>query len=139
MTDPLTVLGTVAAASQLAGHIIKTTIFISDFYSNIQDAPEWIRKQDAQVKQLINIARLIIQNPSVQTDSVASILGTCLRTARKLKEVLQKSLVIPKDGKIRKFQKGLMAIINEKDIITLFENLEREKSSLILCIQVCDS
>jgi hypothetical protein len=135
MTEPVTVFGAVTAASALAGQVIQTIIFISDFYSNVQDAPEWIHKQDVHVEQLINVARLIIQNPSVQTDSVASILETCLRESGKLREVLQKSLVIPKDGKIRKFQKCLMAGIKEKEIIKLFENLEREKSSLMLCIQ----
>jgi hypothetical protein len=58
--DPLAVLGAVAAATQLVEQGIKITQFLSKLYSKIQDAPESVRKHFVYVKQLIDIARLII-------------------------------------------------------------------------------
>jgi hypothetical protein len=55
------VLGALAAASQLIEQGLKITIFISDLYAKVRDAPESIRKQSVQVKQLTDIARLIKQ------------------------------------------------------------------------------
>jgi hypothetical protein len=140
--DPLTVLGAAAAASQFIAYGIKLTKSISQFYSfysKVYNAPGSICKKTIQVEQLIDLARLIIQNPSLQKESVASILRTCLTGAEEIQRILEKVSVTDKDGKIKRILKALAATVKEKDIIALFNNLEREKSSLALCIQGIDS
>jgi hypothetical protein len=104
-----------------------------------KEAPDTIRKQTAQVEQLINLARLIIQTPSLQKDSIASVLGTCLRTAEQCLASLKKEFMTDKDGKLKKAQKLFSALLKEKEIGRVFDDLEKEKTSLILCITAIDS
>ena len=133
------VLCALAAASQLIEQGLKIGTFISDLYSKVRDAPESIRKQSVQVEQLINIAKLIEHNPSLQIDSVGSILRNCTGEAEKLKEILENISTATGDGKARKLWKALDGVAKEKRILALFANLEREKSSLALCIETIDA
>jgi hypothetical protein len=138
MADPLTILSAVSASSQIAEHLIAASLAIYNFCLKIQRAPQSIRKQIMHVEQLTSIARLIIQNPGLQTDSVASVLETCLREVEELRRLLEKSLASERSHVI-KFQKAFFAVMNEKKVIALFQRLEREKVSLTLCIQEVDS
>jgi hypothetical protein len=137
--DPLSLLGAVAAASQLVAQGIQITFILSDLCLKAKEAPDTIRKQTAQVEQLINLARLIIQTPSLQKDSIASVLGTCLRTAEQCLASLKKEFMTDKDGKLKKAQKLFSALLKEKEIGRVFDDLEKEKTSLILCITAIDS
>ncbi|KAF4637077.1 hypothetical protein G7Y89_g980 [Cudoniella acicularis] len=137
--DPLTLLGAVAAASQFVEQGIKITQLLRELYSKVQEAPEHVRKQIVHIEQLIDIAGLIIQNPSLQKDSVASILGTCLRQAVDIQNLLKRVSVADKDGRLKKTQKSFVAVMKEKELGVLFEGLEREKSALALCIQESNS
>jgi hypothetical protein len=132
-------LGTVAATSQLIEQGLKIAISISDLYSKVRDAPESIRKQSVQVEHLIDIAKLIERNPPLQTDLVESILRNCVGEAEKLLETLANISTAAGDGKVRKLWKALDAMAKEKRILALLANLEREKSSLALCIKTIDS
>lgn len=139
MADPVTILGAAAAATQLLQQGFQITKFICELYSRIQDAPESIRKQVMQIEQLTDLARLIIQNPSLQTASVTSILSTCLWNAAEVQGILKKVSATTKDGQLKKVQKALTAVMKEKGIFALFNNLEREKSLLTLYIQEIDA
>jgi hypothetical protein len=133
------VLGALAAASQLTEQCLNVAIFISDLYSKVRDAPESIRKQSVQIEQLIDIVRLIEHNPPLQTDLVWSILRSCAGEAEKLKEILANISTAAGDGKVRKLWKALDGVAKKKRILALFAILEREKSSLALCIETIDS
>jgi hypothetical protein len=138
MADPLSVLGAVAAASQLLEQGANVTTFLWGLYSKIKHAPESIRKQIIQVEQLLGLSRLFLQHPSLQKDSVASILGTCLLRAQEFQNFLKKILVTDTDGRFKKLKKSFEAVMKEKEIIVLFDHLEKEKTSLMLCIQEID-
>jgi hypothetical protein len=133
------VLGALAAASQLTEQSIQIAIFISNLYSKVRDAPESIRKQSVQLEQLIDIAKLIGHNPPLQTDLVGSVLHNCVGEAEKLQEILANVSTAAGDGKVKKLWKALDGVAKEKRILALFANLEREKSSLALCIKTIDS
>ena len=133
------VLGALAAASQLAEQSLKIAIFVSDLYSKVRDALESIRKHSAQLEQLTDIAKLIEHHPPLQTDLVGSILRSCVGEAEKLQEILANISTAAGDGKVRKFWRALGQVAEEKRILALFANLEREKSSLVLCIETIDS
>jgi hypothetical protein len=133
------VLGALAAASQLAEQSLNIAIFISKLYSKVRDAPESIRKQSVQLEQLIDIAKLIEHNPLLQTDLMGSILRNCVSEAEELQEILANISTAAGDGKIRELWKALDGVAKEKRILALFANLEREKSSLALCIKTIDS
>ena len=139
MADPLSILGAAAAAGQFVEQGINLTKFLWDLYSKMQDAPESVRKQIVQIEQLLGLSRLFLQNPTLQTAAVASILGTCLQRAQEFQKVLVGVAVTGSDGRFVKIKKSLDAVMKDKKITALFENLEREKSALMLCIQEIDS
>ena len=128
-----------AAASQLAEQGIKVISFISDLYEKIRDAPESIRKQTVQVEQLIDIARLIEHNPSLQTNAIKSLLQSCQTEALQLLDILWKVLAAADDGRARRLWKTVDGIRKEKKILRHLGKLVQEKSSLALCIATIDS
>ena len=132
------VLGALAAASQLAEQGLKITGAIYDLYRKVRDAPESIRQQSVQVEQLIDIAKLIKKNPSLQTDPVSSILKSCSNEARDLLHILRG--VTPAGGAYRpeNIWRALAAVSKEKTIVAHLANLERGKSALALCIETID-
>jgi len=136
--DPLTILGGTAAASQLLQQGANITKFLWDLYSKMKDSPAANRRQTIQIEQLLDLSRLFLQNASLQTDSVASILGTCLLQAQQFQQVLKKVAVTSSDGQLKTLKKSFEAVMKEREIVQLFDNLEREKSSLMLCIQQID-
>lgn len=137
--EVLSFLGTLAAASQLVEQSIKVVNFISDLYTKVHDAPESIKEQIVQIEQLVGIATLIRQIPSLQTDySVASSLHRCQNEAKELIDIFLKLSVVPGDGKAKKLRKTLDWISKEKKILGHLRKLEQEKSSLVLCIATID-
>jgi hypothetical protein len=139
MAEALAVLGAVSAASALAEQSIKIIRFLSDLPTKVRDAPASIQNQVVQVQQLVEIARLIEHNPSLQTSGIASILGTCGREAQQLLDVLWKLSVAAEDGRAKKLWKAIDGMKKEKDILAHLDGLEREKSALTLCISSIDS
>jgi NB-ARC domain len=139
MLDPVSILGAMAAASQLIEQSGKMVLFFSELYWKVQDTPDLIRKQKIHIEQLILLSQLIKENPSLQTAPIASILQSCLKAAQPLSEALTKISVSDADGKSKRIQKVISALIKEKHISASLGDLEREKNSLILCIQEIDS
>lgn len=123
-------LSALAAASQLAEQVLKIAVFISE----IRDAPESIRKQSVQLQQLIGIARLIENNPSLQTSEVRSVLLSCIGEAKELQEILAEISTAAGDGKVREVWKAVVGRSKEKEILNHLSSIERGKSSLELCI-----
>jgi len=132
MADPLTALGAIAATAQLAEQVIKVSGLIYELYTNIQQAAKIIGSRVLAVNRLIGISRLIMTNAALQTEAIALVLSTCLSTAAKLKSVLEKM-------KGNRLKQAVLVMAKEKEIIGMFDDLEKEKSSLMLCIQEVDS
>src|SRR5277367_1604529 len=124
MADPLSILGAIAAASQLAQQAFEIIKFFSDLYAKIQDAGESIRTRMLHIEQLIDISKLIAKTPTLQTTTIQSVLVTCLRTTIALREVLQK-LSSDEEGQVKRIMKRVMAVRKEDKIMTLLDNIER--------------
>ena len=139
MAEALGVLGAIAAASQTAQQCFDIIKMIYSLYSKINDAPNSIRLQIGLVEQLVTITSLIEPNKSLQTDLMASLLKTCLETTRQLLDELSKISTSARDGKVRRFLKGLVALVVEEKLQGLFAQLEQRKSSLLLCIETVDA
>ena len=139
MADPLTALGATAAICQIAVQLVQSTISITEFLKKLKNAPDLVRKQNAHVEQLNGIARLIIQNASLQTDSISSMLESCLHQAEELRRLFLKDTINGTDGSFVKLQKALTSAMNDKKAQKMFSQLEREKTLLMLCIQEIDS
>lgn len=137
--DPVTALGVAAAGAQFAGQIINITLSIAKFYSDLKEVPEVVRKQLVHVNQLAGISRLIIQNTGLQTKSIESVLRTSMHVISKIEQELIKVLGDSNDRKLQKIRNSVLAVMKKETFAKLFEDLEREKVSLILCIQEIDS
>ncbi|TVY82636.1 hypothetical protein LSUE1_G002836 [Lachnellula suecica] len=139
MADPLPALGAAATALQmveLGGNIIK---FTYELYSKIEEAPQQIQRQLAQIKQIIKICELIARDEGLQKDSIASMLGSCILYAREFQRLLLQVPAEKGDGSPKRKRKAVEAVMKEKEVAELFVNLEREKSSLALSIADIDS
>jgi hypothetical protein len=78
----------VASAVQLADACLKIATYAVNLFSRVRDAPETIQKRLEEVNQLIEIARLIEHNPSLQTPLIASVLNRARADADQLFKIL---------------------------------------------------
>jgi hypothetical protein len=138
MADPLSILGAIAAASQLAQQAFEIIKFFDDLYAKIQDAGESIRTRMLHIEQLIDISKLIAKTPTLQATAIQSVLVTCLRTTITLRGILQE-LSSDKEGLLRRIMKAVKAVRKEDKIMILLDNIERDKSALALCIHQIDA
>jgi hypothetical protein len=68
-----------------------------------------------------------------------SCLDSCTHRIEEFQQLLEKIDVDVSDNKWKRLRKSFEAVLKEKEVIELFTNLEREKSSLVLCIAEIDS
>ena len=137
--DPLTALGAIAAASQLAEQGYNLIKFIKDVCSKVHEAPEASQRQLAQIEQVITLADLIKETPSLQKDDLLPVIDGCLARSRELLVVLQNLCVNENEGKWKRFKSSWSAVMKEKKVISQFRDLEQQKSLLALRIQAIDS
>jgi hypothetical protein len=133
------ILGAVASAVQLADTCMKIAICAIDLFSRVRDAPETIRKRIVAVEQLVEIARLIQHNPSLQTSLIASVLNRARADADQLFEILTKIDAQLTAGKVVKYWKALEGVTKEKRILAMCDRLQENKASLTLYIASINS
>ncbi|THV54036.1 hypothetical protein BGAL_0036g00170 [Botrytis galanthina] len=136
--DPLSILGAIAASSQIAQQSYDAIKFLNDIKTQMQNGPKKIRGQIQHIEQLINLLALVIKNTSLQTSEVYSVVKTCSDSAKDIKDSLESYLATPDEGKRVKFRKAFTAVRSEKKISSMIADLEREKSLLSLHIQKID-
>ena len=91
------------------------------------------------MKTLGDIARLIGSKSHLQTEEVKVILERCLKAAGALRDILQR-LFAEEDGPaIKRWAKSVGGLVMERKVLELMQNLEREKTALVLCIASIDS
>lgn len=130
-------LGAAAAGLQLGVAAFKTVNYLVDLKSKIEDGPEHIRGQTEQVDQLIALTSLFEQNMTIQPQTKSS-LDACLAKSRHIKEVLDGLTFEERDRKRVKLRRGVAMGLREKELHNLFDELEAEKTALILRIQKID-
>lgn len=139
MVDPLSALGAAAAAGQFAEQLITVIVSVIEFYNKVKDAPETTRQQLLHINQLGGICRLILQNPALQHASIASVLRTCLAQVQDIQQQLWVVVTNKNDDRVDKIKKALMAAMKDKKFDKLFEELEKQKATLLLCIAEIDA
>jgi len=68
-----------------------------------------------------------------------SCLDSCTHRIEEFQQLLEQIAVDVSDSKWKRLRKSFEAVLKEKEVIELLVNLEREKSSLVLCIAEIDS
>ncbi|TGO69307.1 hypothetical protein BELL_0780g00030 [Botrytis elliptica] len=136
--DPLSILGAIAASSQIAQQSYDAIKFLNDIKTQMQNGPKKIRGQIQHIEQFINLLALVIKNTSLQTSEVYSVVKTCSNSAKDIKDSLESYLATPDEAKRVKLRKAFTAVRSEKKISSMIADLEREKSLLSLHIQKID-
>lgn len=136
--DPLTVEGALAGTAQLVQQGIGLIKFLSDLCSKLAAAAEELRHQSEQIRQLLDLLYLFLQTPALQKDFIAAILIMCVQTAARLEKRLTKLVANDGETRVIKWKKSLQFVMADKKLNGIFDELEREKNSLILGIQQID-
>lgn len=129
------IVGLLASASQLALYSIKITNSISEIYRRFQDAPKRIQKHLEHITQLADTAQLIKQHHSLQTINIDKQVRTTLNQAKTVSAILDQITSDHAHGSVRKYWKILKGQ-KEKEILGNLDQLEKEKSSLLLSISL---
>jgi hypothetical protein len=119
--DPLTVLGAASSAAQLLQQGTQIVKFLYDLRLKMKEAPEKIQRQSCQVQQLSLFLELFLHNTSLQKDSVALVLDTCLQRSQELQSYLDDMSPDKAKGRLRKFRKAFKSVVKERDTAVLFD------------------
>lgn len=129
------VLGIVAAASQLNQQVIGIVRLVQ----SIREAPATVLGQITSLNQLAHVAENIKANTSYQSPQVADILISISTKAEGILTTLKKILAKPHDGKVLTFKKSLIAVWNDESITRTLNEIERDKTTLALCLSQIDA
>lgn len=129
------VLGVVAAASQLAEHIIGIVRLVQC----IRDAPATVLSQTTSLSQLAHVVESIKTNASYQSPQVADILTSINTKAEAISTTLKRVRANHPDGKVIAFKKSLIAVWNDESITGNLNQIERDKTTLALCLTQIDA
>lgn len=132
------VIGAISSVAQLVDLCFRVTQSLFDLLSTVRRIPEVMKQRRANVEQLQEILRMIRDCPVLQTANIGQVLGSMATKLQTLRRILQK-LINTSDKGIKKHCRALFGAIQEKRIISLFNELESDKTMLILCIVNVDS
>lgn len=129
------VVGILASTAQLITYILRISTYFEEICRKVQGAGQEFKKHNGQIKQLTVIAEDVKRHPLLQTDAIHSHVKALLVDAETLCTILDQAKAEYGKGLIRKV---LWAIKGhrERDILIIVERLEREKSSLVLAINI---
>ena len=127
------VIGFLASVTQLVAYSINIYSSVSALYIRARDAPQRVKDHREQIGQLIGTARLIERHPLLQTKDVYAHIDATLGQASKLSQILDHLKKDYAGGIVRKYWKVLIGR-REREILFLFESIEKEKGALLLCI-----
>jgi hypothetical protein len=132
------VIGAIASVVQLVDVCFRVTKSLFDLLSTVRRIPEVMKQRQANVEQLQEILRMIRDCPVLQTANIGQVLGSIATKLQNLRGILEK--LINTSGKgTKKHCRALFGAVKEKRIISIFNELESDKTMLILCIVNVDS
>jgi hypothetical protein len=134
MIDPLTVVGALAASSQLAQQLFQATLALAGIYSKLKSASETIAYQLAYLTELNGIAQTIKGAGGQQGEAVNLALGRCLKLVEEIRNELRRRQPLETDNPGKRWRKRIMAALKEKGVADMFSRLAREKTSLSLAL-----
>lgn len=131
------------AAAAAAQFIQQGLGLIRWFYTNIvgiAEAPENVRRFLAQIQHVIGMSQLIIQNPALQTHSIATCLQSCLMASTKLESTLKD--LRSKEGSrwsSKNWRRAFQSWLKTVELRGAFGALESQKKTLVLALQDINS
>jgi hypothetical protein len=131
----LEALGVAASALQVVAYGISIASSIAAIYERVRNAPQQYHEYSCQISLLINTARSIEQNPSLQ--QIADVnyhLTATLIEAKALKSILDRAAVGFAKNSVKQKYWSVLKGSQQRKIFQHFENLQQKKTALLLCI-----
>ena len=126
-------IGILASATQLATYSIKIVLHLDEVFAAFQNTSTQTRGHLKQVQELIQTTTLIEQYESLWSPAVLCQLQATLSEAKILHDLLRALTSKHSQNSFRKYW-SILSGVAEKQILSGFENLERRKSTLCMCI-----
>jgi hypothetical protein len=127
----LEILGAVAGALQLAGVLKQILTLISWPHGTMEE----FQAQAAQTQGLIDIVTEIHRKPEFQTPEINAAVNRCLEEAQSILATLNAQISDDRMKKATKSWKVLRGLMRNTIVKEAFALLERQKSTISLCIQ----
>lgn len=125
------VISLVAAAGQFIEQTVKIVQLIKEVRGKWRNAPAETQQWIQEIETLKDIAGKVQQISALQTPEVAAILLRCEERSRCLHTLLS-AISCEADANLgKKMWAAIIGVAQEGEIKAIFEDLEREKSSLI--------
>jgi hypothetical protein len=135
MASGLEVLGALAAASQIAEQVLR----IVKLVQSIRDAPEEVLQHIASLQQLAGVVESIKANPSYQSRQVAEILSLINTKTSAISDTLDKLQTDPSNSKASVFKKAVNSTWKSDNVANKLDQIERDKTTLALCLAQIDA
>ncbi|KAF8847348.1 hypothetical protein BDZ45DRAFT_781511 [Acephala macrosclerotiorum] len=127
------ILGVLASAGQVAEYGLYFIALLSTTYQKIKNAPGAIEQHTKQINQLLSITESIQQTSCQQDPIVFTHINSIHLEAKELAAILNRT----SEQYSRKSVSAYWQVIKgskEKQIVAIFEKLEKAKSGLTLCL-----
>lgn len=126
-------LGVLASVTQLAAYSIKIVLHLDEIYAAFQNTSDRTKGHFKQIKELIEITLLIKQQENLWSPAVYRQLQATLSEAQILYDLLRQLSGKYSQNTIWKYW-FILSHVAENQIQSSLDNLERQKSTLRLCI-----
>ncbi|KAH8805021.1 hypothetical protein F5884DRAFT_798241 [Xylogone sp. PMI_703] len=136
--EVLSALGVAASISQLIDYSFMVIRAISEVYCRVKDAPQRIAQYSAQIHEILEAVN-VIKAQELKSRHVYNQLEHTLTEVKRLLKLLDR---VRQDYTTGSGGRRLWKVVvgnKEKRIVACFENLERAKVALILCINIDQS
>jgi hypothetical protein len=127
------VVGIVAAVLQLTQQAIAISTALGDLFGAVQAAPAKLRDGVNQLERLVEITKLIRQNPLMQTESVEAHIKAIGDHTEALCRLIT-GIKASSKGAVKRYWTVVTGNLKEKEMVEHFHQLEKDKTALILSI-----
>lgn len=128
-------IGIIASVSQLVQYSTKLIRILHDICQNAAQSAKRYQRRQLQIQQVIQIAELIQATDGLQSALILSHLKSLTETTKTIKEAIEKALFFTgPEKKLKKCLKILDGSKADSAILRGFDELERDKSCLTLCL-----
>lgn len=132
----LEVIGVLGSIFQLADAGFKLTSTITEIYERFKYTPKLLRYHIVHIEQLVQTSCRIKSTPELQNPTVHHHLKATLFEAERLQRILDRIIQDPANNSSKKRLWKAVTGGEERKLAASFARLEKEKNSLILCINV---
>lgn len=133
----LEVVGAIASITQLGQYSARLIVCLRDLSKNLDRSAERFREHRNQVEELRKIVESLNNTEGIQSEALFYPVESLLKTADSIGTTLRKHFVSDPSNPFKKWKNRAKAIQLSKAEATVlkgFDDLERQKSTLILAI-----